>query len=102
MLTTLFWFTGATITFYPFILWIYPHLMSKMSVYLLNLVLIIFSSWLSIALVSFFLENSYNLLNYSLNDIVLLSSLYIIFVNAIIANFILIPNIEFYKEESLF
>jgi hypothetical protein len=102
IITTLFWFIGAIITFYPFIIWVYPHLMSKTGVYLLNLILIIFSSWLSMTFVTLFLKANYNLLNFSLNDIILLSSLYIICVNAIIANFILIPNIDFYKEESLF
>lgn len=102
IIITLLWFIAATITFYPFILWVYPHLMSKTGVYLLNLILILFSSWLSMTLVTLFLKGNYNLLNFSLNDLILLSSLYIILVNTIIANFILIPNIDFYKEESLF
>jgi len=102
MITTLLGFIGAIITFFPFIVWVYPHLMSKMAVYLLNLILIIFSSWLSISIITVILQANYNLLNFSFNDIILVSSLYIIFVNAIITNFILIPNIHFYKEESLF
>ncbi|HHD82112.1 MAG TPA: hypothetical protein ENK82_03475 [Campylobacterales bacterium] len=100
-----FFLGGTLLTFYPFIVYIYPHLMGKMSVYLLNTLLIIFSLWLNFTLLHIILSYSafsYNLLNLTLSQISIWGSIYIMTLNALIANFILISKIDFYKEESLF
>ena len=44
----------------------------------------------------------YSLFNATLSQIALWGSVYIILINAIISNFILMNNIDFYKEERLF
>lgn len=104
-MATLLWTIGSTLIFHPFILYIYPHLMSKISVYILTSILIIISAWFNITMITLFLPYDYiyyGIFNATLSQIALLGSIYIIFINAIITNFILINNIDFYKEESLF
>jgi len=101
----LFFTLGTFLTFYPFIVYVYPHLMGKMSVYILNSILIIFSLWLNFTLIKLAFTHtifSYDLFTFTLSQISIWGSIYIITLNAIIANFILIPKIDFYKEESLF
>ena len=102
---TLLWTIGSTLIFHPFILYVYPHLMSKVSVYLLSSILIIISAWFNITLITLFLPYDYlyySLFNATLTHISLWGSAYIILLNAIISNFILMNNIDFYKEERLF
>ncbi|CAA6814648.1 MAG: Unknown protein [uncultured Sulfurovum sp.] len=104
-MATLLWAMGSILIFHPFIQYVYPHLMSKVSVYLLTSILIIVSAWLNITMITLLLPYDYiyySLFNATLTQIALWGSVYIIFINAIITNFVLINNIDFYKEERLF
>lgn len=105
IMATLLWTSGSLLIFHPFVQYVYPHLMSKMSVYLLTSILIIISGWFNITMISLLLPYDYiyyALFNITLSQITLWGSVYIILVNAILTNFILINNIDFYKEERLF
>ncbi|HIP51431.1 MAG TPA: hypothetical protein EYG94_05005 [Campylobacterales bacterium] len=105
IIATLLWTSGSLLIFHPFVQYVYPHLMSKMSVYLLTSILIIISGWFNITMISLLLPYDYiyyALFNITLSQITLWGSVYIILVNAILTNFILINNIDFYKEERLF
>lgn len=102
---TLLWMIGSILLFHPFIDYVYPHLMSKLSVYLLTSILIIISAWINITMITLLLPYDYiyySLFNATLTQITLWGSVYIIVINAFISNVVLIRNIEFYKEESLF
>ena len=104
-MATLLWTSGSILIFHPFIEYLYPHLMSKFSVYLLSSILIIISAWFNITMITLLLPYDYvyyALFNTTLTQIALWGSIYIILINAVITNFILIQNIDFYKEESLF
>ncbi|CAA6808351.1 MAG: Unknown protein [uncultured Sulfurovum sp.] len=99
------WALGSILIFHPFVFYVYPHLMSKMGVYLLTSILIIVSVWFNVSMITLFLPYDYlyyTLFNATLTQITLWGSIYIIMVNAILTNFILISNVDFYKEESLF
>jgi hypothetical protein len=79
--------------------------MSKISVYLLTSILIIISAWFNITIITLLLPYDYvyySLFNATLTQIALWGSGYIILINAIITNFVLMNNIDFYKEERLF
>jgi len=76
--------------------------MSKVSLYLLNVILIVVSSWLGLTLISIFLNDFFNLISFLIDKLFLLTLFYVMFVTLIIGNFILVPNIDFYREESLF
>jgi hypothetical protein len=79
--------------------------MSKVSVYILTSILIIVSAWFNITMITLFLPYDYiyyGLFNATLTQVALWGSVYIILINAIISNFVLINNIDFYKEERLF
>ena len=105
IMATLLWTIGSLLIFHPFLLYVYPHLITKAAVYLLTFVLIIISVWFNISIITFFLPYDYlyyGLINATLTKVALGGSIYIIFINAIITNFILLSNIDFYKEESLF
>ncbi len=105
VMATLIWGLGSTLIFHPFILYVYPHLMSKISVYILSSILIIISVWLNISIITLLLPYDYiyySLFNATLTQVSLWGSLYIITINTAITHFIIIPYIEFYKEESLF
>ena len=105
LMATLLWTIGSSIIFYPFILYIYPHLITKMSVYILSSILIIISVWFNISMITLLLPYDYiyyALFNATLSHVSLWGSIYIILLNAIITNFILITSIDFYKEEKLF
>ena len=104
-MATLLWAIGSIVTFHPFIQYVYPHLMSKVSVYILTSILIIISAWFNIIMITLFLPYDYiyySLFNATLSQIALWGSVYIILINALISNFILMNNIDFYKEERLF
>lgn len=105
LMATLLWALGTLLTFHPFVLFVYPHLLSKTSVYILTSILIIVSAWLNITMITLFLPYDYiyySLFNTTLSNIALWGSIYIITLDTLISNFILISNIDFYKEESLF
>ncbi len=104
-MATLLWAIGSILIFHPFMVYIYPHLLSKISVYLLTSILIIISAWFNITIITLILPYDYiyyTLFNATLTQVTLWGSLYIILINAFISNLFLISNIEFYKEESLF
>ena len=104
-MATLLWAVGSLVIFHPFIIYVYPHLLSKTGVYLLTSILIIVSAWFNISMITLFLPYDYiyySLFNATLTQIALWGSIYIILINALITNLILMTNIEFYKEESLF
>jgi len=104
-MATILWTIGSLFIFHPFILYVYPHLMSKISLYLLTSLLIIVSTWFNITMITLLLPYDYiyyAFFNSTLSQISILGSIYIIIVNAVISNFALSSNIEFYKEESLF
>ncbi len=104
-MATLLWAVGSLVIFHPFIVYVYPHLLTKTGVYLLTSILIIVSAWFNISMITLFLPYDYiyySLFNATLTQIALWGSIYIILINALITNLILMTNIEFYKEESLF
>ncbi|CAA6800476.1 MAG: Unknown protein [uncultured Sulfurovum sp.] len=104
-MATIIWTVGSILVFHPFILYVYPHLMSKLGVYLLTSILIIVSAWFNISIINLMLPYDYlyySLFNATLAQITLWGSVYIILINAFLTNIVLISNIEFYKEESLF
>ena len=105
LMASLLWTVGSALIFHPFLVYVYPHLMSKISVYILTSILIIISAWFNITMITLFLPYDYiyyGLFNATLTHVALWGSAYIIFINAIITNLIIISNIDFYKEESLF
>ena len=105
LMATLLWIGGSLLIFHPFVQYVYPHLMSKVAVYLLTSILIIISAWFNITMITLLLPYDYvyyGLFNATLSQIALWGSVYIILINAIITNFILINNIDFYREERLF
>ena len=105
LMATFLWASGSLLMFHPFVQYVYPHLISKVSVYLLSSILIIISAWFNITMITLLLPYDYvyySLFNATLSQIALWGSVYIILINAIITNFILINNIDFYREEKLF
>ncbi len=103
-IATLIWNSGTLLVFYPAIHYIYPHLISKIGVYLLSTVLIIISAWFNIMIIQLLLPYDYiyyALFNATFSTITLIGAIYII-LNVIILNLILLSNIEFYEEERLF
>ena len=105
LMATFLWASGSLLIFHPFVQYVYPHLLSKVSVYLLSSILIIISAWFNITMITLLLPYDYvyyGLFNATLSQISLWGSVYIILINAIITNFILINNIDFYREEKLF
>ena len=104
IISTLIWNIGTLLVFYPSIRYIYPHLISKISVYLLSAILIILSGWFNIIVIQLVLPYDhiyYALFNATLSNITLIGVIYII-INAIILNLVLLSHIEFYEEECLF
>lgn len=105
VMASLLWALGSLLIFHPFVLYVYPHLISKVGVYILTSILIIVSAWFNISMITLVLPYDYlyyGLFNATLTHIGLWGSVYIILLNAFISNFILISNIDFYKEERLF
>jgi len=105
VMATLLWTVGSALIFHPFVLYIYPHLMSKISVYILTSILIIVSAWFNITMITLLLPYDYiyyAIFNATLSQISLWGSAYIVILDALITNFILINTIDFYKEERLF
>jgi len=105
IMATLLWSLGSIMIFHPFIRYVYPHLISKVGVYLLTSILIIISAWFNIMMITLFLPYDYiyyALFNTTVSHISLFGAMYLIVVNSILSHFILMSNIEFYKEESLF
>ena len=104
-IATLIWNIGTILVFYPSIRYIYPHLISKVGVYLLSAIIIIISAWFNIMIIKLILPYDYiyyALFNATFSYITLMGTIYIIVINAIISNLLLFSNIEFYKEERLF
>jgi len=105
VMTTLLWTIGSALIFHPFVVYIYPHLLSKVSVYILTSILIIVSVWFNITMITLLLPYDYiyyAMFNATVTNISLWGSAYIVILDAIISNFILINTIDFYKEERLF
>jgi len=105
IMATVLWSLGSIMIFHPFIRYVYPHLISKVGVYLLTSILLIISAWFNIMMITLFLPYDYiyyALFNTTMSHIALFGLLYIIVLNSIISHFILMSNIEFYKEERLF
>ncbi len=101
---TLIWNIDTLLIFYPSMRYLYPHLISKIGVYLLNTILIILSVWFNIILIQLLLPYDhicYALFNATLSNITLIGAIYLV-INVIILNLILLSNIEFYEEERLF
>ena len=87
VISSLLWAIGSTIIFYPFIEKVYPKMLTKIGFFLLTSILIIVATWLNILLISFLLSENYIfnlLLNTTLNQILLVSSLYILLINFMI------------------
>jgi len=104
VMATLIWSIGTLLLFYPSIRYIYPHLISKIGVYLLSAILIIISSWFNIIVIQLLLPYDYihyALFNATLSNITLIGAIYLTF-NIAILNLVLLSNIEFYEEERLF
>ena len=105
IMTTLLWTVGSALIFHPFVVYIYTHLLSKVSVYILTSILIIISAWLNITMITLLLPYDYiyyAMFNATLSQISLWGSAYIVVLDALITNYILINTIDFYKEERLF
>ena len=101
---TLIWSSSTFLIFYPSIRYIYPHLISKVGLYLLSVILIIISAWFNIITLQLLLSYDYiyyALFNTSFTNVTLVGTIYLI-INVIILNLILHSNIEFYEEERLF
>ena len=104
IVTTLIWSSGTFVIFYPSIRYIYPHLISKIGVYLLSAILIIISAWFNIIILQLLLPYDYiyyALFNTTFTNLTLVGAVYLV-INVIILNLILLSNIEFYEEEHLF
>ena len=96
---------GNSLIFYPFIVHVYPHLMSKLSLYLLSSILIVISLWVNITFATYLLPNDYiyyTLLNVTFSKILLFGLTYLLLVTKLIIYFTFDSNLKFYKEESLF
>ena len=105
VMATLIWNISTLLVFYPSIRYVYPHLISKIGVYLLSAILIIISVWFNIIIIQVLLPYDYiyyALFNASLSHIALIGISYLILINAIISNLVLLSHIEFYEEERLF
>ena len=105
VMTSLLWTVGSALIFHPFVVYIYPHLMTKISVYILTSILIIVSVWFNITMITLLLPYDYiyyAMFNATMTQISLWGSAYIVVLDALITNFILIQTIDFYKEERLF
>ncbi len=101
---TLIWNIDTLLIFYPSMHYLYPHLISKIGVYLLNTILIILSIWFNIIVIQLLLPYDYiyyALFNATLSSIALIGAIYLT-LNVAILNLILLSNIEFYEEERLF
>jgi len=105
LLSVTIWSLGSLLIFHPFVLYVYPHLMSRIGFYLLTTMLIIVSAWFNITMITLLLPNDYiyfALFNSTLNQISLVGSSYVILTNAIITSFVFPSSVLFYKEERLF
>ena len=104
VIATLIWGIGTLLLFYPSIRYIYPHLISKIGVYLLSSILIIISAWFNIMIIQLLLSYDYiyyALFNATFTNIASIGVIYLT-VNVIILNLVLLSHIEFYEEERLF
>ena len=102
---TILWSMGTLLIFHPFVRYVYPHLISKIGVYLLSSILLIISAWFNIMMIQLLLPYDYiyyALFNTTLSYIAVMGSIYLIVINAIISHLLLFSNIEFYEEERLF
>ena len=82
------WTIGSSIIFYPFMEHVYPHVLTKISYFLLTSVLIIISTWFNMTLITYFLPSHYiytTLINTTLNKLSLFSLLYIFLVSTLIS-----------------
>ncbi len=105
IMATLLWGMSTLLIFYPFVRYVYPHLISKIGVYLLTTILIIISIWFNNIIIKLLLPYDYiyyALFNASLSHIALIGAIYLILINIIISNLVLFSHIEFYEEERLF
>ena len=105
VMATLLWSIGTLLVFHPFVRYVYPHLISKIGVYLLSSILLIVSAWFNVMMIKLLLPYDYiyyALFNITFSYITLMASVYLIVINAIISHFLLFSNIEFYEEERLF
>jgi len=105
VMATLIWGMGTLLVFHPFVRYVYPHLISKIGVYLLSSILLIVSAWFNVMMIKLLLPYDYiyyALFNITFSYITLMASVYLIVINAIISHFLLFSNIEFYEEERLF
>ena len=81
IMANILWAMGSLIIFQPFIEHVYPHLLTKTSVFTLTAILTITSSWINIILVSFLLPQHYIstiLLNTSPVELASLTLLYLL------------------------
>jgi len=105
VLASFLWFIGTVPIFYPFIRFVYPHLLSRVSFYLLTSILIIISEWLNVTIITLLLPYDYlyySLFNATLVEVSFWGTLYIIVNNIFINHLFLSSNVNFYTEESLF
>ena len=104
-MVSLIWIIGSIVSFYPFVKYLYPHLMSRTGFYLLTSVLIIFSAWVNITAITLLIPSEYlyyALFNATLHQISLVGSMYIFIVDILIIHFALNYSNETYQVEELF
>jgi hypothetical protein len=96
---------GTILIFYPFIEYVYPHMLTKTGIFLLTSILTIVSAWVNIMMITLLLSDHYiyhAILNSTLENISLFGLFYISTSTTIISRIDLAYGRNNYKEEKLF
>jgi len=79
-------FLGVLILFYPFILYVYPYMVTKIGTFLLTSLLIIISMWINFTVISLLLPSNYiyeATLNATIEKFLILGTIYIMAINSL-------------------
>lgn len=104
LMATLLWASGSILIFHPFVQHVYPHMLTKMGIYLLTSILTIVSVWFNITIITLLLPNNYiydTMLNITLTQISLFGWFYILMTSTFISNLNL-SYVVSHDEESIF
>ena len=84
-------FTGTLILIYPFVSYVYPYMITRTATFLLTSLLFIISTWINVTAITLALPSSYiyeATINATIEKILIISTTYIIAINAITLPFL--------------
>jgi len=84
-------FTGTLILIYPFVTYVYPYMLTKITTFLLTSILTLLSIWINLTIIALALPQTYiseAIFNATLEKILIVGTTYIIAINAITLPFL--------------